>query len=764
MEQRELRELENKCIQEEPPWCTAACPVHVDVRAFNKEIGKGNLATAFKILAKAVVFPRIIGHICDHPCESRCKRNEIDAPVSIHELEKYCVKNADAKKRPLPVKQSESRVAVVGGGLCGLTAAVELAKRGYGVTVYEGAPAVGGRLLQLPEEVLPEDVLQGELEILDVLGIETVCNKKIGTGQEVQELRDEYDALFVALPNSPDLDLTPIDKLTLATPLDGVFARGDTAAEAASYIHGVAQGKKAATSIVRYLQGVSLEAERDKEGPYETRLYTNVEGVETVPPVEAQDPVGGYAPAEAEAEARRCMQCECLECVKACEYLKAFGSYPRVYLREIYNNEAIVMGYRAANTLINSCSLCGLCGEVCPNDLDMGEVIKKSREGMVAREKMPPSAHDFPLTDMNFSNSPHFALMKNAPGTDSSRYMFFPGCQLCASMPAYVELAYAYLRNTLPNVGLSLGCCGAPADWVGQRELFNKARETFLEKLKAFGSPTLILACSSCHDIFRQYYPDLAVISLWQIYDQYGIPAENLLELKEKLAVHDACAARHEDAQQEAIRSLLAKLKLDFQELEYSKDKTTCCGFGGLMTFANREVAIQAIDRRIKESPAPYLVYCAMCKDRFSWRAKETYHILDLIYGGIHEGDPAGLHTKENIGFSQKRENRARLKEKMLKELWGEEMVETGTQYPYELEIEPEARRKMEDRLILKDDILKVIHQAETTGNKMLNKDTGHYFAYYKPVAVTYWVEYSVVDNIYHIHNVYSHRMVIGEG
>ena len=91
-------------------------------------------------------------------------------------------------------------------------------------------------------------------------------------------------------------------------------------------------------------------------------------------------------------------------------------------------------------------------------------------------------------------------------------------------------------------------------------------------------------------------------------------------------------------------------------------------------------------------------------------------------------------------------------------------MVETGTQYPYELEIEPEARRKMEDRLILKDDILKVIHQAETTGNKMLNKDTGHYFAYYKPVAVTYWVEYSVVDNIYHIHNVYSHRMVIGEG
>ena len=331
MEQRELRELENKCIQEEPPGVLPPARF-TSMCGLQQEIGKGNLATAFKYWPRQW-FSQIIGHICDHPCESRCKRNEIDAPVSIHELEKYCVKNADAKKRPLPVKQSESRVAVVGGGLCGLTAAVELAKRGYGVTVYEGAPAVGGRLLQLPEEVLPEDVLQGELEILDVLGIETVCNKKIGTGQEVQELRDEYDALFVALPNSPDLDLTPIDKLTLATPWTGLCP-GDTAAEAASYIHRVAQGKRPPPLLSAICRGIP-GSRKGQGGSYETRLYTNVEGVETVPPVEAQDPVGGYAPAEAEAEARRCMQCECLECVKACEYLKAFGSYPRVYLREI---------------------------------------------------------------------------------------------------------------------------------------------------------------------------------------------------------------------------------------------------------------------------------------------------------------------------------------------------------------------------------------------------------------------------------------------
>ena len=101
----------------------------------------------------------------------------------------------------------------------------------------------------------------------------------------------------------------------------------------------------------------------------------------------------GYTASEAHAEAGRCLQCECLECVKACEYLQAFGSYPKKYLREIYNNEAIVMGSRLANNLINSCSLCGLCKEVCPNDLDMGAVIKEARERMVSRGKMLSLIH-----------------------------------------------------------------------------------------------------------------------------------------------------------------------------------------------------------------------------------------------------------------------------------------------------------------------------------------------------------------------------------
>ena len=74
MEQDTLREWEHKCIQEEPPECTAACPIHVDARLFVKEMGRGDREAAFKVLARTMPFPGILARICDHPCELKCKR------------------------------------------------------------------------------------------------------------------------------------------------------------------------------------------------------------------------------------------------------------------------------------------------------------------------------------------------------------------------------------------------------------------------------------------------------------------------------------------------------------------------------------------------------------------------------------------------------------------------------------------------------------------------------------------------------------------
>ena len=247
------------------------------------------------------------------------------------------------------------------------------------------------------------------------------------------------------------------------------------------------EGRWAATSIDRYLQKVSPTAGREKDGPFRTRLFTSLDKVTTVPRIVPADPVLGFTLEEARQEAQRCLQCECLECVKVCLYLERFGGYPRKYAREIYNNDSIVMGARQGNRLINSCSLCGLCEAVCPEDFAMQDLCLQSRRAMVQKGKMPPSAHEFALLDMQFSNSDRFLLARHEPGKTSSEQVFFPGCQLSASAPKQVRLLYDHLRRILPGgVGLMLGCCSAPAYWAGQDSLYQSGTEPVARAMGKF--------------------------------------------------------------------------------------------------------------------------------------------------------------------------------------------------------------------------------------------------------------------------------------
>ena len=119
------------------------------------------------------------------------------------------------------------------------------------------------------------------------------------------------------------------------------------------------------------------------KGPTRHGFSRALEGIEPLPRVAMDDPIQGYSSEEAVSEAARCLRCECMECVKICEYLDQFKGYPKKYIRQIYNNLSIVMGQRHGNKFINSCSLCGLCKEVCPESLHMGEVCKAARNIMV---------------------------------------------------------------------------------------------------------------------------------------------------------------------------------------------------------------------------------------------------------------------------------------------------------------------------------------------------------------------------------------------
>jgi NADPH-dependent glutamate synthase beta subunit-like oxidoreductase len=785
MDQKQLREQENRCIQEQAPACTATCPAHVDGRGIAAEISRGDFAAALKIYRKSVPFPGIISRICDQPCQSACLRKDFGGAIQIAALERaaleYGTQGEESIKR-LP--QKNKKVAVIGGGISGLTVAHDLARKGWGVVIFEAGDKLGGGLWKSPADLLPREVLVNDLKIIAQLEIEVRLNTSVGksggNGHStfLARLSEEFDAVFLGIgaisSDIPDLKMNEngqiaIDPLTFQTNLEKVFAGGDVLRVSTMYpnrelkhsaILSISDGRRAAVSIDRFLQKVSLTASRVNEGVYETKLYTNTSQVTAQTPLIATDLSTHYNSEVAETEAARCIQCECLECVKSCEYLKHYKGYPKKYIREIYNNLSIVMGTRHSNQFINTCALCGQCGEVCPADVDMGEICHNAREQMVEQKRMPPSAHDFALLDMAFSNGEKFALAKPAPNARVNEYVFFPGCQLSGSSPQYVEKSYIFLRETFKDdVGLMLRCCGAPADWAGRKDLFAQSKSEFEIEHEKLGKPKVILACSSCYQMFQKHYPEVEIISFWDVMNERGKFEQQ--EFSAPITIHDPCSTRYENHIQDSIRDIITKMGGEIQELPMSREKTECCSFGGLMWLANKPVAEKMVQKRISERELDYVTYCAMCRDFFARKGKRTLHIFDYIFGA----EKSDWATAPAVGFSQRHENRARLKEKLLRELWSETMPEGSAFESIRLVLPDDIQKIVEDRLILVEDMQKVIEHAERTGKRMLNKSTNHFLASFKPTSVTYWVEYTKqADGSFLIHKAYSHRMEVGIG
>ncbi len=770
MDQERLYELESMCIQECPPGCTAGCPVHVDVRGIVTAVRKGDYPAGFAILRKTVPFPGIISRICTEPCKNSCKRNELDESIEVRQLERSCSdKCGSAEQKILLPPLKSQKIAVIGAGLSGLTVAADMAGKGFPVAIFEAGNGIGGSILEFSEEILPRGLMESDFSIFDKLPVEIKLNAAAGKDELSLELiSNEYDAVYIGtgyesrtaadswFSGTPEKRLV-IDSGTLLTNIPKVFAGGSLrTGESRTAVDSISDGKIAANSINRFLQNASLTASRGKEGSYNSILYTDISGVKTSPAVKAYETGRGYSEDEARREAERCILCQCLECVKKCEYLANYKAYPKKYVREVYNNLSIVMGIHHANRMINSCALCGLCKELCPNSLDMGEVCIDARRLMVDRGKMPPSTHDFPLRDMAFSNSESFLLSKHQPGMNSSSIVFFPGCQLGATYPSYVKKIYEFLcEKTEGGIGLMLGCCGAPAFWGGQQKLFEDTISGFSERLKSLGNPSVVTACPSCSYMLKLGIPDLKIESLWSYLDRTGLPEISRNGSGRKLAVHDSCVSRYDKDLHESVRSIIRKSGFEVEELPGNREKTTCCGYGGLMIYADREVARRVIGRRINESESDYISYCSMCRDNFASQGKRSYHILDLIFS---ETDDSSA-TMKMPGLSQRQESRARLKTSLLRELWGEEVKDELPEV--KLTIPERVQSIMEDRMILASDISKVVAYAENTGNRFKNTLTGNYIAYFQPQRVTYWVEYSPDGDSFLIHNTYSHRLEI---
>ncbi len=789
MDNEKLLKTGDRCIYDEPAACSAWCPIHVDVAAMAAEMEKGDFKKAYKILEKRMPFTRVLGMICDHPCESVCVREAAGGAIRIAELEKAAVKHGyTPPKKALPVPKKAGKAAVIGGGLSGISAALELDRKGFEVTIYEKTGRLGGRLWDY-EGVLENTVIEEELQIFSKLKVRVILNRAIGA-RELKEIAKENQAVFLGTGEwDENLQINPE---TFQVQQSSLFAGGRLLYKDGSIILSVSSGRRAAASIERHVKGISMMAAREREGPFATPLNYEADDIEPAAPTEKTSYL--YSEDEAQKEAGQCLKCRCTKCIDSCSHMKRFNMNPKNYIRQIIHNEATFMGTRYANKMINSCTLCGLCREKCHLGISMEDVIQETRESMTEKGKMPASAHDFALKDMEFSNSNMFSLLKapppipaelaeirkkelftyprisfsnyaqsvfrgDAPGTEKVDYLFYPGCQLSASYPEYVEKAYQYLLSRIKEgVGIMLGCCGAPADWGGRQDLMESNIQRLREAWDKMGKPTFILACSSCCAVFEKYIPDIPFISLWEIFTAYGLPETAPKGQNRILNVHDACSTRHNNNIQQSLRNIALKLGYEIQELKYSQEKTKCCGYGGLVYFANREQSQDFVQDRIKESNQDLLVYCAMCKDLFVEGGKRTYHILDLIFGE----DMEQLALKKMPNLSQRHANRAQLKKRLLRELWNED-PETEFTLMDNIIIPDQVWSAMDDRYILRENIEQVIKHAQATGQRFVNPEDSSFLANQRIAGVTYWVHYIEKDGAIQVITVYSHRMEVNK-
>ena len=196
------------CTYNQPVPCVSLCPAHVDIPGYVALVGEGRYADAIRLIRKDNPFPTTCGFICEHPCEARCRRNMVDDSVNIRGLKRVAADFAGEVEPPKCAKSTGKKIAVLGGGPGGLSAAYYLQLMGHQTTVYEMLPKLGGMLRYgIPNYRLPKERLEDDINAILKTGVEVKYGLKIGQDINIQELREQYDAVLITIGASTDKKL-----------------------------------------------------------------------------------------------------------------------------------------------------------------------------------------------------------------------------------------------------------------------------------------------------------------------------------------------------------------------------------------------------------------------------------------------------------------------------------------------------------------------------------------------------------------------------
>ncbi len=182
--------------------CENSCPAGVNVPGYIALVAANRVRDAYNLIRQDNPFPAVCGRVCTHPCESKCRRGQVDDPIAISALKRYAadiVLSLDEPFQEEKIPLKDKSVGIIGGGPSGLSAAYHLARLGYDVTVYEAAAHAGGCLtLTIPEYRLPRDILHKEIKAIEQVGVKVLRNMRVGKDIAFDEVKRRHNAIYIA--------------------------------------------------------------------------------------------------------------------------------------------------------------------------------------------------------------------------------------------------------------------------------------------------------------------------------------------------------------------------------------------------------------------------------------------------------------------------------------------------------------------------------------------------------------------------------------
>lgn len=303
----------------------------------------------------------------------------------------------------------------------------------------------------------------------------------------------------------------------------------------------------------------------------------------------------------------------CNVCVQECDFLQRSGNP-----KELANG---VKGYDPFE-----CTLCGLCAAVCPCGVDPAAYFLQRRREVRSQKGSDDPRHAPLIAYESRGTSGPFTFY-GLP--EQCEVVFFPGCALPGTRPHLVSRVYQELRGKIPNLGIVLDCCLKPSHDLGRADHFRDSFHELTSYLLHNGVKKVLVACPNCLKIFSEYGGDLSVETVYEVLAALPGHRGNLSACA---VFHDPCVSRQNLPVHDAVRQLAMRCGLSVEEMQHSRQTTSCCGRGGGANFIRPgTVADAATSRAVEAAGRPIVTYCAACAETFRKQAA-TVHVLDLWF------------------------------------------------------------------------------------------------------------------------------------